>query len=407
MQPHLLPCLTFTGVEGIISTQSRLDLSKFIGRSVLPNTNRVYCKFWSQWVEFLKSEAGEEDPFLRRSDEEEKSSLVGIMMLRKHEQDLRGKKATAFTAGIRMRFSQQGFPTSFLESAVIASTRTTCKPKPEELREKRDRGTASTVKLPVCEEILTEMRVRMWDGRGWVGPDMRARMVYLGCMWGFEMGARVSEYTTPEPGAVDHCVRLDDLIFVVVSASVTRSLFGSQLVESGVAKSETGRLSIVECRAQSVTAKGKELVKPKIIGRRSVEETQFLEDLVDFVTHSRATGKEELFSFRQDDGRRVKLRSRTVRDELKDTCKRHGLDPDYFSSHSLRKGAITQMRSLGASEDDRRDRGNYVPNSQVMNNTYDYGTGLGPLGSNRLTGGYKPTVEDLKRLIPPTREPQK
>ena len=113
----------------------------------------------------------------------------------------------------------------------------------------------------------------------------------------------------------------------------------------------------MECRAQSVTAKGKELVKLKIIGRRSAEEIQFLDDLMDFMTRSGAIGKEELFSFDQETGLRVKLRSRAVRDELKDTCKKHGLNPNYFSSHSLRKGAITQMRSLGASEDDRRDRG--------------------------------------------------
>ena len=45
------------------------------------------------------------------------------------------------------------------------------------------------------------------------------------------------------------------------------------------------------------------------------------------------------------------------------------------------------MSALGASEDDRRDRGNYAPNSQVMNTTYDYATGLGPLAANSLVGG--------------------
>lgn len=381
-------------------------MSAFIGRSVLPNTDRVYCKFWSQWTAFLKSEAGEEDPFLRGCDEEDKSALVGLMMLRKHQEGLRGKKATAFTAGIRLRFAQQGFPTEFLNSAVIATARTACRPKPAELRERRSNGAASTVKLPICESILAEMKGRMWTGLSWTGRDMRARMAFLGCMWGFEMGARVSEYTTPEPGAVDHCVRMDDLTFVSVSADGTRTFFGSQLRETGLMDSEGGRRSIVECRALSATAKGKELIKPKIIGRRSAEETEFLEDLLAFIAHNAATSKEELFSFREEGKKSTKLRSRNVRDELKDTCSRHGLDPDYFSSHSLRKGAITQMRSLGASEDDRRDRGNYAPNSQVMNNTYDYGTGLGPLASNRLTGGHKPTVDDLKRLIPPPRKMQ-
>lgn len=51
------------------------------------------------------------------------------------------------------------------------------------------------------------------------------------------------------------------------------------------------------------------------------------------------------------------LRAPTVCQELKTQCSLQGLPPDHFSSHSLRKGAITHMRATGASEDDRRDRG--------------------------------------------------
>ena len=61
------------------------------------------------------------------------------------------------------------------------------------------------------------------------------------------------------------------------------------------------------------------------------------------------------------------------------------------------------MCSLGASENDRRDRGNYAPNSLVMNTTYDYGTGIGPLAANSLVSGHEPTVEDVRSLIPLAR----
>ena len=371
--------------------------------SVLPNTNRVYEKSWEQWTSFLKSEVDEDDPFVRSAGAEEKASLVGVMMLRRHEQGLRDKQATSFTAAIRIRFSQQGLSTEFLNSPVIATARAACKLKPEELREMRDRGAAASVKLPICESILVDMKSRMWTGRGWTGADMRDRMIYIGCMWAFEMGARVSEYTTPEPGGVDHCIRVDDLTLIAVYPSGTRSIYGSELVGLGLADGLAGRPNVVECRATGVTSKGKRVVKPKIIRRRSVEESRFLDDLLDFMAHCGNTGKDELFSFRCEASAHVKLRSRDVREALKSVCVENGLDPDYFSSHSLRKGAITEMRALGASEDDRRDRGNYAPNSQVMNVTYDYGAGIGPLASNSLTGGHKPTVEDVRRLIPPVR----
>ena len=57
------------------------------------------------------------------------------------------------------------------------------------------------------------------------------------------------------------------------------------------------------------------------------------------------------------------------------------------------------MRALGASKDDRRDRGNYSAGSQVMNLTYDYANGMGPLAANGLEGGRKPTIVDVKRLV--------
>jgi hypothetical protein len=81
------------------------------------------------------------------------------------------------------------------------------------------------------------------------------------------------------------------------------------------------------------------------------------------------------------------LTGRTIREEFMKKCEINKLPPDYFSSASLRKGAITHMRAQSATEDDRRDRGNYSAGSNVMNSTYDYATGLGPLGSNSLEGG--------------------
>jgi hypothetical protein len=62
------------------------------------------------------------------------------------------------------------------------------------------------------------------------------------------------------------------------------------------------------------------------------------------------------------------------------------------------------MRAQGSTEEDRRDRGNYSAGSVVMNNTYDYATGLGPLASNRLKGGHKLNTDDLQRLLPPGKK---
>ena len=83
----------------------------------------------------------------------------------------------------------------------------------------------------------------------------------------------MSEYTVPEPGKVDHRIRVDDLIFVAVFPSGTRSFYGSELAGVGTADGVAGRPNVVGCRATAVTAAGKRMVKPKLVGRRSAEET--------------------------------------------------------------------------------------------------------------------------------------
>jgi hypothetical protein len=167
--------------------------------------------------------------------------------------------------------------------------------------------------------------------------------------------------------------------------------------------SAAGMLQIIECRVRTVSSKRKLTVKDKLVGRRSPEEITFLDDIVMFVVHSGARGDEELMSCERPDESRLVLSSRAVRDELKVTVKEEGLPELYFSSHTLSKGAITHMRALGASEDDRRERGNYTVGSTVMNSAYDYAvTGLGPSASNSLQGGRKPTINDLRRLVLPS-----
>ena len=181
---------------------------------------------------------------------------------------------------------------------------------------------------------------------------------------------------------------------------------GSALAERILGASDDSSLilDVIECRVIGSSSKGKRVVKAKLIGRRSLDESKFLSELALFVTRSGARGTDELFSVRNAAGDKTSLTGRAVRDQIKETCRRLGLPPNYFSSHSLRKGAVTHMRANGVvSEDDRRDRGNYAPGSQVMNDTYDYAVGLGPLASNDLPGAVQPTITDLQRILPAAR----
>lgn len=388
--------------QAVISTENQEAISKFLKSSVQPSTGRKYELQWGWFVEFTR-ESGLDDPFMRKLTQQEKAAMISLFMISRYVKGKRGKAASAATAAIRLRFSQEMLDTTFLDSAMVSTARTACLLNPEELREKRNSAPACTVKLPVCEEIVTSMRERLVVNRTWTEADMKYIMLYCGCMYGYELAARLGEYTEAENGSTDHCVRTDDLSFAVEAPAGYFSILGSALTSLTPAEAGEGFKNVSECNIRGVTTKGKVTVKAKLIARRSPEESLFLDDLMQFMVHAKAKGTEELFSFRKTNGDRVVLTGRSVRDEVKIACTLHGLDEKYFSAHSLRKAAITHMRSQGTSVDDRLDRGNYAPNSRVMSLTYDQSAGLGPLGSNSLQGGRKPTIRDVERLLPAKR----
>ena len=66
-----------------------------------------------------------------------------------------------------------------------------------------------------------------------------------------------------------------------------------------------------------------------------------------------------------------RLSAEMIRGAVKDMAVKAGFPPNRFSAHSLRKGGMSQMRGLGASSDDRRDRGNYADGSNVYDTVYD------------------------------------
>ena len=96
-------------------------------------------------------------------------------------------------------------------------------------------------------------------------------MTYVGLMWGFDQVARISEYTSAEVSAEDHCVRLWQLSFI---AEVNGD--GQQRVIPGSALSaEMKSLPvpiIVACEVEASSHKCGARSKKKVIGRRSREE---------------------------------------------------------------------------------------------------------------------------------------
>ena len=231
---------------------------------------------------------------------------------------------------------------------------------------------------------------------GWGRGDVDQKI--MASMWAYNMDARLSEYTAPERGGEDHCIRLSDLDFEMTWGERKK---GGQILP----RSE----SVVAWWVKAASQKTGSSMKMKLIRRRIPEESQFLDYLVNWMTRSGATEADRLFSryTALKSGKRSKKEStaRMIRNQIKETSTLENLPAELFSSYSLRKADTTHMWALGALEENMRDRGGCASGSRAMAYTYDYSpAGHGLLSSIALNGGARPDVQDILRFIPQARE---
>jgi hypothetical protein len=126
-------------------------------------------------------------------------------------------------------FARKMLPTGFLDSAVIATARSSCAIKPEELRAKKDWGHPTSVKLLVCEDIINDLMSRLVQEEDWSDDGMRHKATSLGATYGYEMAGRIRECTYNERDQVNHCAVVDDFTFTVAINGSVSNIPGSGL----------------------------------------------------------------------------------------------------------------------------------------------------------------------------------
>ena len=398
--------------DQIVSGGPGQELGQFLAKAVTRGTRNGYAADWKSWVAFIGRSASSHiqgDVYLdqARSDAERAVILALFFKERYEVGKMRGRQATCVSAGIRHYFIAALRSVEWFDCQIITSARAACRPSCDELREFK-KGAKSRATLPVSEDMLMEARVRLWVNKTWEWGDIDDRMTYLGLMWGFDQVARVSEFTAAEASSENHCVQVWQLSFVTESKEG-----GPQRVISGAGLAQAigndPNCDIVACEVEASSHKGGALSKKKLIGRRSREESEWLDDLVAWLVNNQLAAEDLVFTRYKAKtvGGKVfkkRLSAEMIRGAVKDMAVNAGFPPEKFSAHSLRKGGMSQMRGLGASSDDRRDRGNYADGSNVYDTVYDYSTvALGPLACNvnlGAQGTVKPRVNHVGRCLP-------
>ena len=111
------------------------------------------------------------------------------------------------------------------------------------------------------------MRVKLWAGRGWGREDIDSRMTYIGCMWGYDMDARISECTAHEVGAEDHCIRCSDLKFGVEGATESHQVGGGASFYRDLREGRVSASNIRGFLVLTASQKTGAPVKAKTVGR--------------------------------------------------------------------------------------------------------------------------------------------
>ena len=101
------------------------------------------------------------DPLLSGWSEQDKAGLVA----KRYERGLGVKQATSVMASIRLYFTRALRPTGFLDGPILKAARTACRLNPKVIQDLKDQGPSSTVKMAMCQSMLTDMRESLWADR--------------------------------------------------------------------------------------------------------------------------------------------------------------------------------------------------------------------------------------------------
>ena len=111
-----------------------------------------------------------------------------MFLQERHGSGLRSRGASAASAGTRLEFVRALEPSTFFDEPVLTAARGACKATSEELRVIKNRGPSESIKLPLCQSLVSSRREANWTQRSWDFPDIDSRAISLATTWAFDMG---------------------------------------------------------------------------------------------------------------------------------------------------------------------------------------------------------------------------
>jgi len=352
------------------------EASEFMRRSVTVRTHKDYLKSKSVLEAYRNTLAPEEDPgeYLEGCLTEPQRVLEFVLFIKYlyESKGLREVAVSTIVTGLRYCFDLAGKDNTFLGSRAVSRAVKACAMNPAETRVSNEKKLARE-KDPIDFAIMRRVRSLYWENRSWlVNKDLDARGSWLAVALGFDNGSRIGNITKKDgKDAVDHCVRTKDITVEVATRSGTLAkLRGSEALRLEIAKGYSDpkaavtRAWMILYSSKTVRSVKTQLV-PKLLERRTLAESELLDDLVEWLLKSGTKDDDELLT--RYDGRGVR-RSTTRKDAtnaLKAGALAEGCDPSKYSSKSLRGGFSTAADDAGMPCEELNARGGWAPGSKT------------------------------------------
>lgn len=396
--------------------REREIVRKVMEGSVKANTLSRIKSGMGKWIDFTR-QFHDDDLYMERMNEEDQEWRILLFLGWLRESGLRGEQVNMALSRVRSAFSIAAQSVKAFDSEQVARGKVGCRQTTEEARISVPKLKVGE-KLPFNLDLILSGRELFWKEGVWSVKELDRKAIWLCMAICFDSGLRVSNLTKAEKGNEDHCIRAEQLSFTFEDSQGKRTLV---LGDNDVWKARadcllTGlRPSMIEQDhwwIESVSMmytsnktsgrSGASVLDPKKIGRRSSVESNLLDDMIAWITHSGVLGSDPFFTRRANGSRTRFLRRKDLDDGIKEVCRANGLDESRFSTKSLRSGFSTACSAAGMTDKERNSRAGWATDSTVADRNYTFrndNSGLFALHTVSSSGGGFNT-EELRLLAP-------
>jgi hypothetical protein len=354
-----------------------------------------YRPKWQKWREYIGQKGREESVgmFMDELNTKEKKvyRMIHFMSWLYQRKGLRGEQVRSVLSSVSSIFEINGRDCDWRQDGRILRARKACNITVQEENEKFDGGVKRQVnKLPVTADMVRKARAIFWGSeKGWNRNELDEKVLWLAIGLGFDSGLRPGMIVLKEGRKVNmdkgdedeeeegHCVKFGRVVFTLCDGSKMK---GGREFNEFIMRNKDNVGKVMKMDTVYVTHKMSKqfkdkAIKVKSVERRSLEESQMLEDACLWFAHAGTQASDEIFTRYCEKGRRRVLRRQDIGKGLKKLARKCGLNDKYFSSKSLRLGYASHCKAIGVSKEERNERGTWAKNSTVPDEVYQYEIG--------------------------------